>query len=284
MSETTQSEPTVVVEVSEGVGTITLNRPERLNALDRATRELLLHELERLDADPQVRCLVLTGRGRAFCAGADLTETGSVPRAEGVLGWYRFLEQANPGDAAIDGRQLHTPLIAAINGVCYGAGMLCAVECDLLVAAESARFGMLEARMGSGGSTLLPFLIGVQWTKFLMYSGETIDARKAKEIGLVLELVPDAELLPRVQDLARRIASMPAHQVFFSKRQTDGTLAIMGRLVNEIFSLPQQAILNSLATLAEAPDGRSLLEILEQDGLAALKEARDSTHSEPWLR
>lgn len=273
-----------MVQRAGGVATLILNRPERLNALDRPMRGLLVSELERLDDDPDVRCIVLTGRGRAFCAGADLTETDAVPRQEGVLGWYRFLERTNPGDAAIDGRRLHTPVVAAINGLCYGAGLLLAIECDLLIAGESARFAMLEARMGSGGSALLPFLIGVQWTKFLMFSGEIIDARRAQEIGLVLEVEADDELAARAADLAQRIAAMPHHQVFFSKRQTDGTLAMMGRLVNEVFSLPHQAILNSLATRAEAPDGRLLLEILQQEGIDALKQARDSAHSEPWLR
>ncbi|MHB1537767.1 MAG: enoyl-CoA hydratase/isomerase family protein [Solirubrobacteraceae bacterium] len=271
-------------EIAGGVATVTLNRPRRLNALDTEMRSRLVSELERLDRDQDVRCVVITGSGRAFCSGADLNERGAVPRGEGALGWYQFLEQANPGDAAIDVRGMHKPVIAAVNGACYGAGLLCAAECDLLVAAESARFGMLEARMGSGGSTVLPFLIGAQWTRFLMYTGETIDAQKAKEIGLVLEVTPDEQLLPRAHDLAHRIASMPRHQVFFSKRQTDGTLATMGRLVNEVFSLPNQAILNSLASLAQAPDGRFLLEILEQEGIAELKKARDSTHAEPWLR
>lgn len=274
----------VLEQTADGVTTLTLNRPDRLNALGVEMREQLVDGLARADADEAVRCVVLTGAGRAFSAGADLKETGPVPHGGDALDWYRFLESTNPADAAIDVRSLRTPVIAAVNGDCYGAGMLAAVECDLLVAAESARFGMLEARMGSGGSTALPYLIGAQWTRYLMYTGETIDARRAREIGLVLEVVPDGELAERVRDLALRIASMPPLQVLLSKRQTDGTLAMMGRLANEVFSLPNQAILNSLAPEARAPDGRRLLDILEQEGLGALKEARDGTHHEPWLR
>ena len=284
MSADPQQGESVLVHTSGRVATVTLNRPERLNALSLEMRKRLVSEMARLDADEEIRCVVLTGNGRAFSSGADLKERDAVPRGEGALGWYEFLEQANPGDAAIDVRGMRKPVIAAVNGLCYGAGMLCAAECDLLVAAESARFGMLEARMGSGGSTALPFLIGAQWTRFLMYTGETIDAHKAKEIGLVLEVVPDDELRDRVDDLASRIASMPRHQVFFSKRQTDGTLAMMGKLVNEVFSLPHQAILNSLACLAEAPDGRTMLEILDKEGVAALRAARDRAHEQPWLR
>jgi enoyl-CoA hydratase/carnithine racemase len=284
MSGPPKQDPSVLSETRGAVATLTLNRPDRLNALDTTMRQELVGELERLDRDDDVRCVVLTGSGRAFCSGADLREDDAIPRDEGVLGWYRFLEQAHPGDAAFAGSRLHKPVIAAINGLCYGAGLLCAIECDLLVAADSASFGMLEARMGSGGSTVLPFLIGAQWTRFLMYTGEIIDARKAKEIGLVLEVVPDEELIARVHDLADRVAAMPRHQVLFSKRQTDGTLAMMGKLANEVFSLPNQAILNSLASQAEAPDGRSLLEVLREEGLAALKRARDSAHEEPWLR
>jgi enoyl-CoA hydratase/carnithine racemase len=274
----------VVAETADGVTTLTLNRPERLNALGTDMRAQLVAAVERADADEQVRCIVLTGAGRAFSAGADLKEGGPVPHGEGALAWHRFLEAAHPADVAIDVRSVHKPVIAAVNGACYGAGMLLAAECDLLVAAESAVFGMLEARMGSGGSTALPFLIGAQWTRYLMYTGETIDAGRARDIGLVLEVVPDAELADRVHDLAVRIASMPPLQVLFSKRQTDGTLALMGRLANEVFSVPNQAILNSLAEEARAPDGRRLLDILDEEGLAALKEARDGAHREPWLR
>lgn len=284
MSAHDHPSPNVLSRTGDGVATITLNRPERLNALSGAMRRELVEELRRLDHEDEVRCIVITGAGRAFCAGADLNEKGAVPREEGVLGWYRFLESANPGDAAIDVRSMRKPVVAAINGLCYGAGLLCAAECDLLIAAESATFAMLEARMGSGGSTALPFLIGAQWTRFLMYTGEIIEAAKAKEIGLVLEVVPDSELAERVHDLALRIAAMPPHQVFFSKRQTDGTLAMMGKLTNEVFSLPNQAILNSVAKLAQAPDGRSLLQILNDEGITALKKARDAVHARPWLR
>ena len=276
-------EPTVLCAVVEHVATLTLNRPDRLNALDAPTRELLVSTLDSLDADPEVRCIVLTGAGRAFCAGADLNEKGAVPREDGVLGWFRFFETTNPADAAINTSHLHKPVIGAINGLCYGAGLLAAIECDLLVAAESASFGMLEARMGSGGSNVLPFLIGAQWTRYLMYSGEVISALKAKQIGLVLEVVPDTQLADRVQDLARRIASMPPLQVLLSKRQTDGTLAMMGKLNNDVFSHSHQAILNSLASLATDAEGRSLLEILDAEGIDALKRARDAIHREPWL-
>jgi 2-(1,2-epoxy-1,2-dihydrophenyl)acetyl-CoA isomerase len=275
----------VLVEDADGVRTLTLNRPDRLNAIDRETRRGLNEELRRADEDPAVRCIVLTGAGRAFSAGADLKEDDDrVPHGEGAEAWHRFLERANQGDAAIDTRSLAKPVIAAVNGLAYGVGMLTAVECDILVAAASARFGMLEARMGSGGSTVLPFLIGPQWTRFLMYSGETIDAETAKRIGLVIEVIPDAELAGRVHDLAVRIAAMPPLQVRFSKRQTEGTLAMMGKLNNEVFSLPHQAILNSLAGEATAPDGRKLLDVLEEEGLAGLIAARDAKHEEPWLR
>ncbi|HVY96758.1 MAG TPA: enoyl-CoA hydratase/isomerase family protein [Solirubrobacterales bacterium] len=275
----------VLAEDADGVRTLTLNRPDRLNAIDGETRRALNEELRRADEDPAVRCIVLTGAGRAFCAGADLKEDDErVPHGQGAAAWHRFLERTNQGDAAIDTRSLAKPVVAAVNGLAYGIGMLTAVECDLLVAAASARFGMLEARMGSGGSTVLPFLIGPQWTRYLMYSGETIDAATARRIGLVIEVVPDAELAARVHDLAARIAAMPPLQVHFSKRQTEGTLAMMGKLNNEVFSLANQAILNSLAGEATAPDGRKLLDVLAEEGLAGLTRARDAGHEEPWLR
>jgi enoyl-CoA hydratase/carnithine racemase len=273
----------VLCDVERGVATVTMNRPEKLNPLSNEVRSIIQRLFDELDRDDATRCIILTGTGRAFSSGGDVTEGPEGEGANDILAWYELGEAAGGKDARLDIRLLHKPVIAAVNGLCYGAGLVLASSCDLVVANESARFGMIEARVGEGGSQTLPYLIGAQWTKFLMFTGEVISARKAKEIGLVLEVTPDGHLMERVHDLARRIAAMPRHQVMMSKRQTDGTLDMMGYRANLSFSLPNQAILNSLSSLAEAPDGRLLAEILKNEGWPAFKAARDEPHADPWL-
>jgi enoyl-CoA hydratase/carnithine racemase len=281
-AEAAETSAFVLTEIDGGVATVTMNRPDRLNALGYELRCQLHSALTALDRDDAVRCVVLTGAGRAFSSGADIS--GGAGPGGSILNWYRFGQNPYGHEADVDVRAMDKPVIAAVNGLCYGAGLIHAAECDLVVAAESARFCMIEARMGNGGSHILPYRIGPQWTNFLMFTGEVISARRAKEIGLVLEVVPDDELLAQAQDLARRVAAMPRHAVMFSKKQTNGTLDMMGFLANQTFSLPNQAILNYLAKDAEAPDGRRLHDILAQEGFAAFKAARDAVHADPWLK
>src|SRR5216683_1682797 len=197
-----------LVEKSDGIATITLNDPDRLNPLGREMRIAVGTALAEADADPEVRCVILTGAGRAFSTGADQSHGDPV---ESAYDWYWLIYKNPYGVAPIDPYNMRTPVIAAINGMCYGAGMIHASECDLVVAAESARFCMIETRMGHGGAGSLPYFIGPQWTRFLMYTGEIISARKAKEIGLVLEVIADDELASRVRALATRIVAMPGN-------------------------------------------------------------------------
>jgi enoyl-CoA hydratase/carnithine racemase len=269
----------VVVEKSDRIATIRLNDPDRLNPLGRAMRSVLGPALAEADADPDVRCIVLTGTGRAFSTGADQSQGDPV---ESSVDWFWFHKEPY-GVARVEPHAMRTPVIAAVNGLCYGAGMLVAAECDIVVAAESARFCMIEARMAHGGAGNLPFFIGPQWTKFLMFTGEIISPRRAQEIGLVLEVVPDDELLERVKKLAIRIASMPGQGVELQKQQVNGTLDMMGWAANRTFSASHGGVLDGAAVGATLPDGRDLFEIHKQEGFRAFKDARDEAHKEPWL-
>lgn len=275
----------VLCDVEGGVATVTMNRPEKLNALGHDLRSQIQRTFDALDADDAVRCIILTGSGRAFSSGGDVGGDSSADRhsSGSIMTWYEFGEAGGGRDGRLDIRALHKPVIAAVNGLCYGAGMILAGTCDLIVAKESARFCMIEARMGNGGSVNLPYLIGPQWTKYLMFSGEVITAQRAKEIGFALEVTPDDDLMDRVKDLARRIAAMPRYQVMMSKRQTDGTMDMMGYQANHTFAQPNQTILNALSAFAEASDGRLLFDIMKNEGWAAFKTARDEAHTIPWL-
>jgi enoyl-CoA hydratase/carnithine racemase len=180
---------------------LTINRPEARNALSKAVRDALLAGVARFNADDQARVLVLTGAGdKAFCAGGDLKEmadTGlTVPPPDFVPQFGRTVEVTKP-------------TIAAVNGVAYAGGFLLAQNCDLCVAADHARFAITEAKVGRGApwAAPLPWLIPPRVAMQILLTGDPIDAQRAREIGLVNEVVPAAELSKTVQNLAERIAA-----------------------------------------------------------------------------
>ena len=196
------------------VRTLTLNRPERFNALDDALLDRLPEELERAAADDTVRAVVLTGAGRAFCAGGDLNlMAGGVGDLE--LGLHRER-------AATLLREMPKPTIAAVNGVAAGAGFSIALAADLRVAAASSRFtpgfGAVALCGDYGGSYVLPRLVGREQAMRLYLLGETWDAPTAERRGLVGQVVPDEELESTVATLADRLAAQAPLAVARMKR------------------------------------------------------------------
>lgn len=191
--------------VADRVATITLNRPEALNALDGEAKTGLLAALKRAAVDPGVRAVVLTGAGRSFCAGQDLRERldpAASPLDEEVRDRY------NPLIWAI--RALPQPSIAAVNGAAAGAGVGLALACDLRIAADDARFVLAFGRLGlvpdSGTSWLLPRVVGAGRAAELLLVGDPLDAASAERIGLVNRVVPAAQLLDEAHALAVRLA------------------------------------------------------------------------------
>ena len=191
--------------IAEGIATITLDRPEKLNAINQAMRRGLAAAVARVRGDDSVRAVVLTGAGdRAFCAGADVTEfIGRGIDEQRRLDWdrprvYEELEA------------LPQPVICAINGLAYGGGCELALACDVRIASESASIGLLEIRHGlipgGGGTQRLPRLIGVGRALHMILSGDPVPARKALAIGLVEEVVPAGEALAAATMLAARFA------------------------------------------------------------------------------
>jgi enoyl-CoA hydratase/carnithine racemase len=182
---------TVVVETHDGIVTITLNRPEQLNALLPGMGELYADALRAADADPEVRAIVVTGAGRGFCAGADLSLLAQGPEAlQGFLA--RQSAQTLPTVALT----LRTPVVTAINGPCAGIGFVLAVAADRRIASPSARFTTTFARLGLvaeyGIAWLLPRLIGLPHATDLLMTGRMIDVNEAAEMGLVDEVADDA--------------------------------------------------------------------------------------------
>lgn len=199
---------TIICENNNGVATITLNRPESLNAFVPEMNKEVLEAFRDGERDPGVRCFVVTGAGRAFCAGQDLK--GRTPEKKGSLG-ASLREKYNPIIRQI--RQTEKIVIAAVNGVAAGAGCNLALACDLRVASEEAKFVQSFVRVGlapdSGGSFILPRLVGLSKAMELLLLGETVDAREAQRIGLVAKVFPANEFPAAAKAIAERVARAP---------------------------------------------------------------------------
>lgn len=197
---------TLIVEREEGVGLITFNRPQVLNALSMATMRELDAALDELAAAPQVRAIVLTGAGeKAFVAGADISEFNNLASAREAT------DYALRGQAVLNKIEaLPKPVIAAINGFALGGGCELAMACDIRLAADTARLGQPEINLGIipgyGGTQRLARLVGRGRANLLCLTGEMIDAAEALRIGLVDRVVPAADLLSEAKALARKLA------------------------------------------------------------------------------
>jgi len=208
--------------IDEGVAVLTLNRPDRLNAMSPAMLDLLLEALTRLARDPAIGAVVLTGSGRAFCAGGDVKAM-----AEGrEFGGDTLEDKAQALRARMEvSRWLHEmpkPTIAMVRGAAAGAGLSLALACDLRIAAESARFATAFARVGYsgdfGGSYFLSLLVGTAKARELYFTAEIVDAAQALALGLVNRVVPEARLTEETLTLARKLAKGPRVAYRYMKR------------------------------------------------------------------
>lgn len=210
----------LIESVTDRVATLTLNRPERLNALSPSMLDGLIAALARLGADPQVAVVILTGAGRGFCAGGDVKSMAegtsqldvedAVARLRGRMEVSRLLHE------------IPKPTIAMVNGPAAGAGLAMALACDLRIASESARFVTAFVKVGFsgdfGGSYFLSKLIGTGKARELYYKGEALDANQALALGVANEVVPDFELADATMALARRLADGPSIALSLMKR------------------------------------------------------------------
>jgi len=221
------SEPLVLSSDSESVRTLRLNRPASLNSFNAALHEQLLKALDEAAEEPGVRCVVLTGAGRAFCAGQDLTEASVAPATSpgakrpelGELTdrLYKPLVQRL--------RSMPVPTVAAVNGVAAGAGTNIALNCDLVIAAHSASFIQGFGKIGlipdSGGTWLLPRLVGRARALGLAMLGDKLPAVDAERIGLIWRCVADDELPAQTLALAQKLASLPIKALVSTRRCID---------------------------------------------------------------
>src|SRR5450631_463338 len=201
----------VLLNLSDGVATVTLNRPEAMNALDMATKAALLSTLAKVADDPGVRCVVLTGVGRAFCVGQDLREHVSLLSTKDPSLWSTVPDHYNPIVELLT--TMNKPVIAAINGVAAGAGAAFAFAADMRIMVDTGGFNLAFAGIAlscdSGSSWTLPRLIGTAKAKELLMFPRTVPAAEALELGLVSRVVTEAELPAAVGELARTLAGGP---------------------------------------------------------------------------
>ncbi|MBA7524744.1 Short-chain-enoyl-CoA hydratase [subsurface metagenome] len=205
---------TILYEKKGMVAVITLNRPERMNAINVQMNADLKNSLKEAKEDSDVRVIVITGAGKAFCAGADVQEFASG----------KFREETSGGAVTIhpyDFFRLYKPIIAAVNGVAVGFGTNLTLSCDIIYASEKASFGEFFIRMGlipdMNGSFLLPKFIGVHKAKELIFSGKRIFADEAYKIGLVNAVFPHEELLPKTLEFANHLSEQAPLALALSK-------------------------------------------------------------------
>ena len=213
----------VLYEVADGIATLTINRPERLNTISGPMLKRLTELLIKANEDPKVRVVVLTATGRAFCAGLDLVD---ATQGSGI----GSNQQAQAVSVNIDLRNtpptvlfnMDKPTICALNGSAAGYGMDTAMGCDIRIAAESAKMAAAFVKRGvvpeSGGTWILPRLIGWAKAAELIFTGRTLSARESLELGLVNEVVPDDQFRARVQEVAKEIADNAPLAVQSAKR------------------------------------------------------------------
>ncbi len=213
------SSEVLLLEKSDAIATLTLNRPDAMNALSRALRDAITHAFREIQADPAIRVAVLTGAGRAFCAGFDLKELGQ--------GDPQQLADAAQGGVVDAMASFEGPIIAAVNGHAITGGFELALACDMIIASTQAKFADTHARVGIlpgwGLSQKLPRLIGIARAKELSFTGNTLTAAQAYEWGLVNRVVEPEELLPTCLALAADMAScVPAVLRGYKKLIDDG--------------------------------------------------------------
>jgi 2-(1,2-epoxy-1,2-dihydrophenyl)acetyl-CoA isomerase len=218
---------TILYSVDEGVLTITLNRPDVLNAFNRKMTTEIQDALKQAERDANARCIVFTGAGRAFSSGEDLKARQAEGEGSGSFN-STLRERYNP--IVLKMRNMEKPIIGSINGVAAGAGLSIALACDLRIASEKASFIEVFVRVGlipdSGASFLLPRLVGLGKALEMAFLGDSIDAQEAYRIGLVNRVVAPGELESTTKELAQRLAKGPTRAIGLAKRNMNRALEI----------------------------------------------------------
>ena len=211
----------LLYEIREDIAVITLNRPERLNALTPAMREGILQAILAADSDPEVRVIVLTGAGRGFCSGGDVKAMNEA-RSSGAVNMLEDKISPVRDKAVMAMRNAKKPLIAAINGPAAGAGMNIALACDIRIMSKAAKMGQTFSRRGLhpdwGGTYFLPRMIGIARAAEMIWSGRMVSAEECLELGIVSKLSEPEDLMNDVLAMAKTFAEGPPIAIRLAKR------------------------------------------------------------------
>jgi enoyl-CoA hydratase len=265
----------VLYELRGPAAWITINRPEKMNALNEAVLEGLHESLDRAVADGGVKVVVVTGAGeRAFSAGYDLSAEAAhsdIPAHE----WHDVLK--TDIDATMKLWQLPKPTIAAVRGYCLAGGCEVAMACDLIISGESGKFGEPEIRYGSGPVTLLmPFILGQKKTNELLFTGDVIDAEAAERAGMINRVVADDRVEEEVDALVAKIAPTPLPVLRLTKVALVRAYEAMGLREAVNTNLDLSSMLNA----ADTPEQREFMDIVRAQGLKAALAWRDNRYGE----
>jgi enoyl-CoA hydratase len=262
-----------VIEIdrpAEGVGRITLNRPEVLNAINRELLDQFSAATDTFAADTTVKVVILRGAGRAFSAGFDL----KAEAAEGAISVEEWAERfQSDWNIFLKMWKSSKPYVAVVQGYNLGGALELSLLADVTVAAATAQFGLPEIRHGGGpGATMLPWVIGMKAAKWLMLSGQRVNAQRAMELGLVTEVVEPEELEARALELATELASVPAAALKFTKLALNRTYERMGLLSAADENYTLSTVMNATTAYREQEELRQSMPLKEFLG------KRDSGH------
>jgi enoyl-CoA hydratase len=265
---------TILYEPGDGIARITLNRPEKLNAISWQMQEELQQALWQADRDPDVHVITLRGAGRSFSAGYDISPPPGAGATHAASGhtmerdvW--FLEQATRMRMTL--WEMHKPVIAGIHGHCLAGGTDITFLCDIVIAADDAKIGYPPVRaLGSPVNHMWTYLVGPQWAKRLLLTGDTISGAEAERIGLVLKAVPSEQLDAELDDLAGRMALIDVDLLAANKRIVNMALELMGAQTMQRMATERDAIAR------QAPVVHEFYAMAKEKGLKAALEWRDS--------
>lgn len=269
--------PAVLYEKKDNFARITLNRPDVLNAINQAVLRGLSDALDAAAADGDVRAVIITGAGRAFSAGGDLSESSrrilAGETAGGSGGGVNLQQQVY-----LKVWNLPKPVIAAVRGYAVGAACELTMACDITIAEEGARLGEPQIRHGYGPPVLLmPWTVGIKWAKDLLFTGDLLEANDAKAAGLVTRVVPAGTLDEEAENLARRLAAIPHASLRMNKALVNRTFEIMG-LLTGIDYRSEQAYADLWAESQQDEETKARLRVLQEQGWEAFIRTRNAPH------
>lgn len=268
----TRSYQYILYQKDGGIARITLNRPEKLNALSRQLQDELTAATNAADADDDIHVIVIKGNGRAFSAGYDITPRQESAEERRQMTVRRDIQNLRRTQGRWDALlNLGKPVVAQIHGYCLAGGTDLALHCDFIIAAEDATIGFPAVRaMGSPPTHMWTYLVGPQWAKYMIMTGNSVDGKTAERIGLVWKSVPAAQLDAAVEELAQTLAKVPTDLLIANKSIVNKALDHMGRAMVEQLAAENDAVAHL------APAVEEFRRASREQGLKAALDQRDS--------